>query len=546
MTVQFSNKRITQRLFFKNILLITLPIIFNLILNNFQSKFSSEANQTNLKDRLQTITNFEDASNNQRLRYWEQSISTGMSNPILGIGIGNWKIKGIEKDNLNLSNYIVPYHSHNDFLEIFAETGVLGVLFYIGFLLSILLALSYYFKKNIKIPSILFYLILVFIIYIIDASLNFPFARPIIQISFFSIMIYSIVILKNEFGFNDSFKYLKKPSTLKFIWGVLIFITPFSLYSAAKIYKSSTEQYILLGQFNLNIYNTPLSEIETFEMDYPNISETTIPLNSFKGIYYLKEGFYEKAIDLFHKARKANPYLMINESYLGYTYYKLNMKDSSLYYSKKAFKTQPNNLSHYAHYIISLSINEDSLEIKKAYEQMKKIRSEPEVDKIYYLSLSNLLDKDDGRQFIDETAKNLLQSNETDALTRANLYILEYGRKKVLEADFLYELGAKAFEEKKYLEAAENFEAAAKINPLELPYFENAANSYLQVNNLEKALENINYLINNSKTPNGKAFYIKSLIYLQKGDIKLACELLSQSAQNGFTGANTLAKAYCK
>ena len=177
---------------------------------------------------------------------------------------------------------------------------------------------------------------------------------------------------------------------------------------------------------------------------------------------------------------------------------------------------------------------------------MKKIRDEPEIDKIYYLSLSNLLDKDDGRKFIDDAAKNLLKSNDTDALTRANIYILEYGRKKVVEADILYEMGERLFEEKNYLEAALKFEEAAKINPLELPYFENAANAYLQISKLEKALENINYLINNSKTPNGKAFYIKALIYLQKGDMTLACELFNQSSQNGFTGANNLARAYCK
>ena len=160
--------------------------------------------------------------------------------------------------------------------------------------------------------------------------------------------------------------------------------------------------------------------------------------------------------------------------------------------------------------------------------------------------MSNLLDKDDSRQFIDNTSKNLLQSDKTDDLTRANLYILEYGREKVIEADILYEMGQKLFDDKKYLESAQKFEAAGKINPLELPYFENAANAYMQISKLEKALKNINYVINNSKTPNGKAFYIKALIYIEKGDKRLACKLLSQSAQNGFRGANNLANTYCR
>ena len=546
MFILFFKKRLTSIEFIKRISIIVLPLLLNILLNNYQSQFSS-AKQSDLAGRLETVTNLEDTSNNSRLRYWKQSIITGISNPIFGIGIGNWKLKGIETDNANLNNYIVPYHSHNDFLEFFAETGVIGFLFYSGFLFFTLIVLIYFFVKKNKTPSIIFYLILAIIVYLLDSSLNFPFARPIQQMSFFSIIIYSILILKNQFGFDDSFNYLNKPFLLKVVGGVLIFISPFSLYSSARLFTSSTQQFILLGQFNLNIFNTPLSEVEAYESDYPNISETTIPLATFKGIYNLKSGNIERAIDLFHKARKANPYLMINETYLGYSYYKLNKKDSSLYYSKKAFKKQPNNISHFAHYLISLSMHNDSLEIKKAYNEIKKFRkNDSDIDRIYYLSLSNLLDKDDGRQFIDDSAKNLLQSYETDELTRVNLYILQYGRDKVMEADILYEMGQKLFDEKKYLEAAQNFEEAGKINPLELPYFINAANAYFQISDLEKALKNIDYVITNSKKKNGKAFYIKALIYIEQGKKILACKLLDQSANSGFRGANNVKNIYCR
>ncbi|MAH81707.1 MAG: hypothetical protein CMC21_00455 [Flavobacteriaceae bacterium] len=546
-TLLFYRKKITFKSFLKIILIITLPLIFNVIANNYQIQFSSQNELNNLSNRLETVVDFEQASNNQRLRYWKQSFITGISNPIFGIGIGNWKLKGIETDQKKMKNYVVPYHSHNDFLEFFAETGLMGLIFYTAFIFFALIALIYFLIKSDKAHPILFYLILVFIAYGIDASLNFPFARPIQQMSFFSILIYSIFILKNEFGFNDSFALLKNKSMLS-VFLIILFLAPLSLYSSIKIYNSSVQQVNLLRQFNFNLFNTPLSEIDTYEMDYPNISETTIPLNSFKGVFYLKAGQIEKAIDLFHKGRQSNPYLMINETYLGLSYYKLNMKDSSLYYSKKAFKNQPNNIAHYAHYVISLSMNEDTLGIKKAYDEIKKIREEPEIDNIYYLAIANLLDKDESREFLDDTAKNLLQSDETDNLTRANLYILEYGREKVIEADILYEMGEQLFSENKFLEAARKFEAAGKINPLELPYFMNAANAYFQISNLEKALENIDYVINNSKTQNGKAFYIKALIYIEKGKKYRipACKLLRQSAENGFKDALNLGNVYCR
>ena len=334
----FLKKHITAKTLLKSISIIMFPLIFNVLMNSYQSKFSSES-QSDVTERLETVTDFKNESNNQRLRYWKQSVMTGISSPILGIGIGNWKLKGIETDTPNLVNYIVPYHSHNDFFEFFAETGILGALFYLAFLFFTFIALIYFLKTRDNPPTVIFYLILVFTIYLMDSSLNFPFARPILQMSYLSIMIFSIVILKSEFGFDDSFKPLKSRFLLNVFWGGLILMAPFSLYSSAKIFNSSTQQFIMLGQFNLNLLNAPLSEVDTWEMDYPNISETTIPLKTLKGIYNLKNGNIEKAIDLFHKGRKANPYLMINESFLGLAFFQLNKKDSSLYYSKKAFMT---------------------------------------------------------------------------------------------------------------------------------------------------------------------------------------------------------------
>ena len=226
MIIIFIRKAITTRVFLKRILIIILPLIINVLINSVQTQVFSESSNTDLAGRLETVTNLGDSSNNQRLRYWKQSFMTGISNPAFGIGIGNWKLKGIETDNENLANYVVPYHSHNDFLEIFAETGVLGILFYACFLALVLVSLIYFFTKRNQANPLLFYLILAFIVYFMDASLNFPFARPIQQMGFFSIMIYAIVILKNEFGFDDTYKPLKKRLNLTLVLCGLILISP--------------------------------------------------------------------------------------------------------------------------------------------------------------------------------------------------------------------------------------------------------------------------------------------------------------------------------
>lgn len=542
--IKFISKSINFKKFLKLNSLILLPLVINILISTNQFSIFSFNKDKGLVERLETINSSDDESKNSRLRYWEQSFNAGINNPLFGVGTGNWKLLGIEADIENLKNYVVPFHSHNDFLEIFAETGILGILFYSLFILPLILILI---KLNIKkkTPDIFFYLMLCILLYLIDASLNFPFARPIQQIWIITILIFILIELKQKFNIELTINNINK-SSKNLIWLILVVLSPLTLYSSIRNFNSSREQYILLGQFNLNIFNTPLEEVEDFEADFPNLSETTIPLITFKGIYHLRNQNIEKAIEYFHKGMKVNPYLYINETYLGYAYSLLNKKDSSLYYSRLAFTKYPNNINHFANYVISLSLIKDSLEIKNAYNKINEKYSNSDVDKIYYLALSSLLDKDETRSFLDETSKNILRSDETDELTRINYYILNFGKEKIIEADILYQQGVKNFEQNNFIEAAQNFEKAAEINPLELPYFENAANAYMQISMLDEALKNINYVIENSDKPNGKALYIKALIFLEKGEIITTCKLLDESEKAGFRGARNLKSSYCK
>ena len=108
-------------------LYIILPFIFSISL--FQLQFSND-NSASLQRRVSTI-NQEDKSVQQRLRYYDHSFKQIISNPIIGAGSGNWKIKSIDYDKEKIKGYIVPYHTHNDFLEFGAELGIPGLLLYL-------------------------------------------------------------------------------------------------------------------------------------------------------------------------------------------------------------------------------------------------------------------------------------------------------------------------------------------------------------------------------------------------------------------------------
>ena len=60
------------------------------------------------------------------LAYWGDAWEYIKENPIFASGLGNWKIESIDKGKEHISGYTVPYHAHNDFIHVFAETGILG------------------------------------------------------------------------------------------------------------------------------------------------------------------------------------------------------------------------------------------------------------------------------------------------------------------------------------------------------------------------------------------------------------------------------------
>jgi O-antigen ligase len=166
-------------------------IIGSFILSSliFQVNFRND-NSASFSKRVSTI-NTNDESTQQRLRFYRHSVDQIISNPIIGVGLGNWKIKSVDYDKNDVKAYIIPYHTHNDFLEIGTELGLIGLLLYL---------LIFYFPlkdvlRNQSGEAINVNTLILFcgIIYFIDANLNFPHARPVMQIPFILILVMSFI-----------------------------------------------------------------------------------------------------------------------------------------------------------------------------------------------------------------------------------------------------------------------------------------------------------------------------------------------------------------
>lgn len=185
----------------KKIIILTISSLLALFI--FAVVYSNSKDQASIIKRATEIdTQNPQSSFNTRLGYYKDSIEAMLDNPIFGIGIGNWKITSIKYGKDDILGYQIPYHTHNDFLQIGAETGIVGGISFLSIFIYILYNLIRLFKNSNYDKKVLIPLILCLFIYVLDSSLNFPRARPS---SFINLsLIIGFLLSNNFFRINET------------------------------------------------------------------------------------------------------------------------------------------------------------------------------------------------------------------------------------------------------------------------------------------------------------------------------------------------------
>jgi len=171
---------------------VCLAVILGFFASNL---YLGNSNTASTQNRLTSI-NTEDTSTSERIRFYTHGIKHILNNPIKGVGLGNWKTKGIEYNKNYIPAYVVPYHLHNDFLQFGTEIGIIGMFLY-AFLFLVILII------NIKRIDSNYYLSISLIIAIsilfIDSNLNFPNSRPMMMVLLAFIIALTELNRTNEF-----------------------------------------------------------------------------------------------------------------------------------------------------------------------------------------------------------------------------------------------------------------------------------------------------------------------------------------------------------
>tara|TARA_B110000003_G_scaffold247928_1_gene259285 strand:+ start:3489 stop:5810 length:2322 start_codon:yes stop_codon:yes gene_type:complete len=527
---------------FLNIGFYLVPLIFAIVVN--QVYFSKKG--VDAIERASTIAiNTSDDSISKRLRYYEDVLTHMLDNPIFGTGIGNWKFESIKYDRLQIDGYIVPYHAHSDFIQLGAELGFIGFFLYVFIFVSAIY-FTYYIIFKSKIESkdkiFSFFLIISLGVYLIDANLNFPIARPqeLAPMALVLALInFYFISSKNEVNLSKKIVSFFK---MGFPIGSFLLLLP-SLFITQKTYSSQISQMIILNDFNTDQFNIPLNKIESIIPSIPNVTVTTIPMDAIKARYYFHYQKYEKALEYALKSKAANPYLHYGDIIASKIYNINGDSEKAKQFVRNAFFGMPNNNLHIGEYLKIILEQKDDDALEDAYPLLtstNKINGW----KSYLVAKSGLTPA--GDQIFIKRAEKAQKLFPFDDEFRKIVKTAKIGLDRINQAYAQSQQAQNKYIEQSFDEAARLYDISINLDPYEYSYYENSALCYYSINDLDNALTRINKVVDEMNPLNGKCEYIKGLIYLKLGVLTDACQLFETSVSSGFETAQEVKKQYCK
>jgi len=288
---------------------ILIVLIIIAILSGFliaKLPIIQERNQPLFEKSLTSTGNF-------LVRYhaWLNTIKMISDHPLLGVGPGNWKIIFPQYGILGMKvesgayQYMRP---HNDFLWVAAESGLIGMFFYI---LIFGVAIKYSIFILIKANSFqdrIFALTMLFGIsgYIVIANFSFPKER-IFHSLLILFQLAAVSVYYNKFVKKNNHPYKSRWKLLNLVLVFLILLSLIlSVYSYFRL-KSEVHFYHAYLARIKNDFITTIAAISRTDPFILNISPTGIPLTWYRGNAYFQINKIEAAFEDFKTAYKNHP-----------------------------------------------------------------------------------------------------------------------------------------------------------------------------------------------------------------------------------------------
>jgi O-antigen ligase len=601
---EFLNHKDARKLL-QNVSLFLIPILLALMLSQLtvetQRRNVVEGQQTTFGTVGERISNigFTDQGSSNRVGIWAVGMDLFKHYPLTGRGFGNWKITSQEFDQYTNDDNSMSVHAHNDFVEAFGESGILGGIVY----LLVFFLLPFYSLKNIfsssidhkeKIPLLLSLIGLAG--YFTDAFLNFPMERATMQAYF--VILYGLNAAEN---FRLS-RMRIEPATqtvpsnrLRWILPLFLLLTVATIYVTYQTNQSMIVQSALFEDVNADVVSKKTTDINDQLPSLTNVTMWGLPLSLMKGRYLLNEKRIDEGIAMFENVKKENPYMYYAEFIKGRWYWENGYYDSAYKYGVMAFENRPRNVAYFGLLAFVCANKNDSGRLFRNFNLIRKYRNDEGMARGWNNYLYALTVMKYPNTYTVKVADSALALYPKDTVTIKNSLELhkQLGDVPVAQAqapaapapaapltqqappqqglpnpgpitpggapaptpqayqdslrfyDF-FKRGNEAFTKNDLKTAMELYESARKINSKFSPVIENIGLVHFLNKEWASALPYFERVVNNKWSADGKAEYYRGICLYNVGKIPEGCQSFLTSEAKGYSDARRLYKINCE
>ena len=527
------------------LLYIIIPFVVSIFgVNLVFDKVGNSERYKSVENRITQIVT-EESSSQLRLNFWNNALDLSAKKPIFGIGIGNWKLESLPYEKTILNGGDISSNTHNDFLEIMTETGLVNSLLYFSlfvFLFFInLKRIVYSEEKQTKIIAVLCMMLVCS--YFVDAFFNFPLHIPSIQLGFCCLIALTLLNdIKKTIVTDTTATICTSKGTLLFVFmGVICLYFAFTQFKASQLeYKFKIYQllYRTNGTLPTNEFKLSSKSIIANLPNFPNVSLYGEPFVEYAGIALYNEEKDEEALMYFRKAIKINPFMGNSDWYI----HKLELKrgniNNAYKYAKSAFYKRPRNSDFYYAAISMANEKKDTIEILKIHNLFTKYIKKPEywIHTATALQLSNYSRKN-LMAFVDKGLKEF--PKDTLLTAKKDSYVYR-------ERDLYIKQGMGFESKSQFDQAIVYYKKALNEDPHNEIIIQNLGVCYFKLYQFETAKSYLLKIVDKSSLKDGKTEYVLGVCYIVLKNREKGCFYLNEAKNKNYTTAEDLLDKYCK
>lgn len=308
----------------------------------FTSMFWNKLRWPELHKRFDVTSYHASESGHERLVLWEKTGQLITSNPLLGVGAGNWQLEypsvtlsGLHNAEVNNVTFQRP---HNDFLWVLSETGFAGFLFYISSFFIVFSSAWKALKKSGPQQSLVIGLLLAGAIgFLTIAFFDFPRER-IEHVVLFSCLT-AFLYFKSEEGQAPG-SSARSIHIKKFSWALIALL---SLNIVIGVFRVKGEYYMAQAykQRQRQHWMQVVKMVGKAYSYFYQIDPTSVPLKWYSGLAYFSLGEYPAALTDFEQAYAIAPYNQHVLNNLASSEENLSRHEDAMKHYKEAIRINP-------------------------------------------------------------------------------------------------------------------------------------------------------------------------------------------------------------